>query len=231
MNITDARSFGNDTSTINMWATYSSTNALTAIENNLSQDNGLALNLTRDFSLNSGYVGFYANNSATRSVIQLTGNISRSGGLLSSNGSFGMLILSGTNTYSGETRIFSGNLGFASDSNLGTAAAFDLGTNIAAAAPSLGIHLFGNWTTSKTYVNVEGNSSIDTGPFNAQLNGPMTTVGPATIVKFGTGTLAFTNAQNALGGLIIDNGTIQVSGNGQITQAAVNGMAVNSGRS
>src|SRR5581483_1152406 len=169
--INSAQAFGPDTSPIQLWATSTGNN--TGIQN---ATQGLALNLTRNAVLNDGFVALDAvkdpaTGNLQRDALILSGTVSGKGGAYVANGIYGLTILSGQNTYTGETRVFSGNIGFASEANLGAGAGFDLGTNITAANPPQGIKLFGNWTTSRT-VNLSSSSSIDTGPFNATLNGP-----------------------------------------------------------
>jgi fibronectin-binding autotransporter adhesin len=220
--INDSRVFGADTSPIQFWGATSGNNA--GITNTAA---GVVVNLSRNLVINDGFVSLNGNNS--RTAMLATGNISGGGAIYIASGSTGgMTWLSGTNTYTGETRIDSGTLVIASDANIGSGPV-DLGTNITAANPPLGIRLYGNWTTSKL-MNVSSSSSFDTGAFTATLNGPLTEVGVDYIVKFGTGTLNFANAQNGLLGLIVDNGTVKLSGAAQLINATSGAIAINSGK-
>jgi fibronectin-binding autotransporter adhesin len=220
--LTDQRAFGASTSTVQLWGSTSGNNA--GIQDTTP---GLALNLTRNIGINDGNISLDANQS--RGALIVAGNISGGGGIwIANNATAGFTLLAGTNTFTGEIRIDSGNLGIASDANLGAGPAFDIGTNVTATNPPLGLRLFGNLTTSKL-MNITSSSTFDTGAFNATLNGPVTDFGTENLIKFGSGTLQFTNAQNGVVQLTVDNGTVKVSGSSHLINATLGGIAINSG--
>ncbi len=220
--INDARVYGPDTSTIQAWAAASGNNS--GITNTTG---GLALYLNRSININDGFFSINAN--GTRTATLMTGTLSGAGSLYMANGTGGgTTFLSGTNTITGEIRVNNGNLAVASDANLGSAAAVDINGGVAAATPAAGLRLFGNLTTSKQF-NITGSSTLDTGSFTAQLNGPLSEFGTDYIAKFGTGTLQFTNAQNGLLGMIVDNGTVKLTGAGNLLNATGGAIAINSG--
>jgi hypothetical protein len=220
--INDQRVFGPDSSAIQMWGANSGNNA--GIQNTTG---GLAMTLSRNLVLNDGFIALDGNQS--RTALLATGNISGAGGIyIANNSNGGMTWLSGTNTQTGETRINSGVLVVGSDNNLG-AGPLDIGTNITAANPPLGLRLAGTLTTSRL-INFSSSSVIDTGSFTATLNGPITDFGTDFVVKFGSGTLSMTNAQNGMVALILDNGTVRLSGAAHLINATLGGMAINSGK-
>ncbi len=161
-----------------------------------------AITVPHDIKLVSG---LFEPRSVSGTTLTLSGTISGPGGILSN--SSGTLILAGTNTYTGPTRIFgtAADTIISSDANLGAPSALlDLG-----ATTGIGLQLAGNWTTSRQ-VNLSATSQLHTQGFTATLNGPMT--GASALTKAGSGKMIMTAASPYTGALTISAGTFEMNG-------------------
>lgn len=120
-------------------------------------------------------------------------------------------MLTGTNTFSGGTRIAGGAVQVSADAALGAAAspvAFANGTLRAGAA----------FASARPLAIDPGQVAfVDTNGFAVTLSGPVS--GNGGFVKQGAGTLALTNAGNSQGNTRIDGGTLAVSADGQLGAA------------
>lgn len=157
-----------------------------------------AATLTQDIRVSSGRALLRSSGGA----LTLSGTISGPGTVHIA--SFGDIILTGNNTYTGQTRIFSGNLHISSDANLGSGGALDIG-----ASATTGLILDGNWTTSRQ-VNISFGSQLNTQAFDATLNGPLT--GASALTKIGSGKLTLSTANPYSGVLTISAGMLEVNG-------------------
>jgi autotransporter-associated beta strand protein len=113
----------------------------------------------------------------------------------------------GTHTYTGPTRVVGGTLQFTDDTDLGTGGPvhIDGGTVV----------LLGNWTTNRG-VFVTATATLNTGAFNAALNGPVAgTFGStgATLTKTGTGTLTLAGVNSFNAALTVSQGVVSVQTN------------------
>lgn len=175
------------------------------------------LTVSRDLNIGSGW--FNLRSTASNAPITYSGVISGAGGLYVDTVSD--VVLAGTNTYTGNTRVNNGNIRFSSDANLGNGGAFDFGNGSA-----MGIILDGNWTTSR-HINASltsGTLTFNTQGFNATLNGPLTnfasngiTGSTDSLRKAGSGTLRI-NAAGTMStyGIIVNasGGEIRLANDG-----------------
>ncbi|MFO0832419.1 MAG: autotransporter-associated beta strand repeat-containing protein [Phycisphaerales bacterium] len=131
-------------------------------------------------------------------ALTLSGVISGPGGLQTfAAGTSGSIVLTGTNTYTGGTRIANGDLVFSSDANLGAASGgVDLGTD----STSEGIRLVGDWTSGRA-LHVSMPSRINTQNYNATLSGTIT--GTAGVTKTGAGTLTLNGPSTHTGTITV----------------------------
>lgn len=112
------------------------------------------------------------------STLTYSGQIGGAGGVLINGGNIALTNTS--NNYTGQTRIFNGNLLVSGDNVLGNGGGVDIG-----AGSGTGLKLTGNWTTSRR-INFSFSSQIDTNGFNWTVNSPIT--GDATVIeKVGAG--------------------------------------------
>lgn len=181
------------------------------------------LAVSRDLNIGSGWLNLRSTSAA--GPITYSGVISGSGGLFVDT--VGEVVLSGTNTYSGPTRVNNGNIRFSSDANLGSGGAFDFGNGTA-----MGIVLDGDWTTSR-HINASltsGTLTFNTQGFNATLNGPLTNfaslgLGGSTdsLRKAGSGTLRI-NAPGTMStyGIIVNanGGEVRLANDGSLLSTA-----------
>lgn len=220
---TDQTALGTSTSAIQLYSRAGSSGSGLRVDANAD---GLVVNLTRPVVTNNGYsnlTGATGQGNA-RSVLIASGNVSGPGGVMVSGTNNllfrGVTFLAGTNTNQGSTRLFAGDVAFASDANLGAAgASFDFGP-----AVGCGVVLFGDWSTARV-VNVSGTSQLDTNGFNAKVSGVLTGT-PTNFVKAGLGTLTFTGQ----GAINFSPGTFNVAGGG-VTVAGTTRLTSLSGSS
>lgn len=156
--------------------------------------------LTQDIKLSSGLPEIRS--STSTATLTLSGTISGPGGLYFN--SPGNVVLTGSNSYTGQTRIFGGNIVISSDANLGSGGAIDIG-----ASSTTGLILNGDWTTSRQ-VNMSFTSQLNTQGFNATLNGPLT--GTSGLNKAGAGKLTLNTANPNSGVVTINAGVLEVNG-------------------
>lgn len=111
-------------------------------------------------------------------TLTYAGQITGPGGVLINGGN--VELTNATNNYTGQTRVFGGNLLVSGDSVLGNGGGVDFG-----ALSTAGLRLTGNWTTSRQ-INISFSSQLDTNGFNWTVNSPLTGTGSA-INKVGAG--------------------------------------------
>ena len=131
----------------------------------------------------------------------------------------GTTILSGTNTFVGDTNLLSGVLAIDSNARLGDAAnqvVFDGGA----------LRLDGSFDLQRAMTLNAGGGSIDAGANNVTLSGDISGIGSLTLDSEGTLTLAGTNSYQ--GGTIINGGTVSISSDGNLGNAA-GGLSFQSG--
>ncbi|HEX2888801.1 autotransporter-associated beta strand repeat-containing protein, partial [Vineibacter terrae] len=122
----------------------------------------------------------------------------------------GTLVLAGTNTYTGGTAINGGTLQVSSDANLGDAAgalSFDGGT----------LRNTASFTTARGVTLLDGGGTFQT---DADLTVAGVVGGTGALTKTGTGTLTLTDTNTYAGGTIINAGTVSVSSNANLGDAA-----------
>lgn len=172
-----------------------------------------AATLTQSIAVNSGLMEF--NVTSASGSLQIDGQISGSGGIYIA-GSGNTILTNNSNNYTGQTRIFGGNLVFSNDAQLGNGGAVDIG-----ALSTSGVILNGNWTTSRQ-VNFSFSSQVNTNGFNWTQNGAFTGTSGATLNKAGAGTFTlnsdvnnstFSGPVNVNGGRMNVNGFLATSTN------------------
>ncbi|TPM29428.1 autotransporter outer membrane beta-barrel domain-containing protein, partial [Mesorhizobium sp. B2-2-2] len=124
----------------------------------------------------------------------------------------GTLVLSGTNSYSGGTAINGGTLQIASDTNLGDATG---GLSLNGGT----LHTTADINSARAVTLNAGGGTFDTdGPTSLALTG--TVGGAGALTKTAAGTLVLTGANSYQGGTFIDGGTIEVSADANLGNAA-----------
>ncbi|WP_421522021.1 autotransporter outer membrane beta-barrel domain-containing protein [Ochrobactrum quorumnocens] len=145
----------------------------------------------------------------------ITATITGDGQLVKSDA--GILVLNGSNSYTGGTRIIAGTLRISSDSNLGNASgalSFDGGV----------LNTTSSISSSRTVV-LTGAGTFETNASTVlTLNGPIS--GAGTLTKTGAGTLILTGTSSYSGGTTISAGTLQV-GNGGMTGSVAGNISNN----
>lgn len=136
-------------------------------------------------------------------------------GVVSSFGSNGLvkagsgtLTLTGTNTYSGATRIDAGTLSVASDSNLGGGAVALNGGNLTVTGS----------TTINNAISLAANGTISNSSA-VTLSGVLS--GTGNLTKSGAGTLTLAGTNTYSGGTIVNAGTLQISSDGNLGSGAL----------
>ena len=142
---------------------------------------------------------------------------STAGGLSMNGVSPGILVLGGTNTYTGSTSISNtGTIQISSDANLGAAANpvnFNSGT----------LETTSSVTSART-INLTGPGTLFVDSFfTTQWTGPITGMGSFTVNKTGqTGILVLSNNTNSFSGATtIAGGTLQITGNNVLSTGSV----------
>ena len=208
---------GTTTVTDNSRLSVSSNANLGNSANALVLNSGI-LNTTASFTTDrattvSGSGGYFVVNTGTfthQGVISGTGMLNKSG--------VGVMEASGSNTYTGGTRISQGILSVASNNNLG-----DASGNLVMEGGTL--RTTAGFTMNRaTTVSLASVLDVATGTLTQQ--GAI--AGSAALAKSGTGTLILSGSNTHTGGLAIDAGLLSVSNNANLGDAA-NTLALNSG--
>lgn len=165
-----------------------------------------------------GVAGF---TTASGGILALDSNISGTGGL-SFDGA-GKILLGGTNTYTGGTRIGSGGSRLVIDSDARLGSALDpLAGFVNLSGGTLRISA--NWNSARAII-VDNTSVLDTLTNTATLAGPWS--GSGDLQKINAGTLVVTGADNGYTGRILlgtsnaEGGTVALSGAGALNSASV----------
>jgi autotransporter-associated beta strand protein len=158
----------------------------------------------RDFVVRSGQVSL--STLSTQSEATFSGNISGEGGVIvNGSGSWGLVKMTGNNTYTGVTRLNNGYLEISSDANLGNGGAFVMAVNTTAQ----GLQLAGNWTTSRT-VNMLYAGAINNFGHDTVFNGALT--GGGDLAVLGSGSLTLNGSGSYSGKLYVYDGALWVNG-------------------
>ena len=128
----------------------------------------------------------------------------------------GILVLDGTNTYTGGTSVKAGTLRVSADSNLGDAAG-----DVAVGNGTL--QYAANFDSGRAFSVLSSNSTIDTQAFDTSLSGVIS--GAGGLVKKGSGTLNLLGDNSFTDRTVIDEGALALSGQGALSQSA--GVTVN----
>lgn len=132
--------------------------------------------------------------------VTLSGAISGDG-VLNKLGS-GMLVLSGTNTYSGGTNIKAGSISIANDSNLGAATG-----NLTFSGGSLVVT--SNTTLARDIILSSADGNVDTQNNQVTISGSIS--GEGALIKNGAGSLTLSGINTHSGGTTIKEGTLFAS--------------------
>ncbi|MGV3531130.1 MAG: autotransporter-associated beta strand repeat-containing protein [Chthoniobacteraceae bacterium] len=169
----------------------------------LSYTGNTALNLGRPIHLQTGTGRVIVGSASSR--VTLSGNISGPGGLSidrpGSHSTLRTIALTGTNTYTGPTRVYKTvDLEIASDAALGNGGALELMSRSK-------LSLAGDWETDRLVALVpstpaEAAVKIDTREHTATLNGPLTGSREG-LEKLGTGTLRLAGDARTLQGRVM----------------------------
>jgi len=171
-----------------------------------------------------------ASNFDTATNLTATVNSVIDGGFDLTKAGAGTLVLGGTNTYSGKTRINAGTLSISADANLGTAPVSVLADSInftgsstlqftGIGSPTINSNrgfTIGNTFTGEVNV-VDSTNTVTYGGVVAGLAG-------TTFKKTGAGTLDLKGASTLAGALNIDGGTLKLSGVGRM--ASISGFTI-----
>lgn len=187
------------------------------------------LTLSRDIAANNGWLTVRALDAGIGGSVTLAGRITGNAGVNLQGVLNGAEVwVTGTsNTYTGPTRLSTGNVHIAGDGSLG------LGGGVDFAATTLVLE--GDWTTSR-HLNFSAASTINTNGRNAAFNGPMTSflsnslnnTPPGGFTKTGAGTLSLNSTSNTVTGVInVNGGTLLV--NGSLGASTANAVTVASG--
>lgn len=134
--------------------------------------------VNKPMTVTDGFVRFRSGGS--NSTLIYAGAISGSGGVLVDSGN--VELINTNNSYTGQTRVFNGNLLVGSDSVLGNGGGVDIGSST-----TTGLRLTGHWTTSRQ-INFSDNAQVNTNGFNWTINSPLTgTASNVLITKIGDG--------------------------------------------
>ncbi|MDX2186227.1 MAG: autotransporter-associated beta strand repeat-containing protein, partial [Opitutaceae bacterium] len=164
-----------------------------------------------EFRVGTGSVGDSAITATIESVIKGTGGLNKTNA--------GTLVLTGSNTYSGETKVTTGKLVIA-----GNNTAANGGTTVASGA-TLAV---GNGGTSGSIVgNVTNNGVLSFNRSDA-LSYAGVVSGSGALVKQGGGTLTLTGANTFTGGTTVEAGTLNLGGGGASGSVAGD-LVVNTG--
>jgi autotransporter-associated beta strand protein len=130
----------------------------------------------------------------------------------------GMLVLTGTNTYSGGTNINGGTLAINGDAALGASSgglSLDGGT----------LQILNDVSSARAITLNSLGGIFDTNSYEMSLSGVISGVG--SLMKNGSGTLTLSGANSYTGGTIVNAGTLAVGGNAVLP--SVGAVTVNSG--
>ena len=156
--------------------------------------------------------------STSSGTLTVNSNISGSGIADFYSSSTSPLLIRGTNTYTGGTRMDAGIVDIDSDSRLGASGSFLILNNAT-------LRLSGPWTSSRNLFLYVNPSTIDTQTNNATLSGPI--IGGAALTKLGGGTLTITQTDDGysstvtLGNAATPGGTLAFAGPGSLNSASV----------
>jgi hypothetical protein len=117
--------------------------------------------VNKPMTVNGGFVGIQSN--AVTAILKYSGQISGPGGVLVNGGS--VELTNTSNNYTGQTRVYSGDLLVSSDAVLGNGDSVDFSFG--------GLRLTGNWTTSRNIDFSRGTFQVDTAGFNWTVNAPV----------------------------------------------------------
>jgi autotransporter-associated beta strand protein len=211
-----------------------------------SPASGSVLDLPQNVELRSGLLEVINNqlSSSSTTSINLKGAISGSGGLFINTGTGSIAnsvvrLSNPNNSYSGQTRVWTGTLAFNSDRALGNSSSIDLSSG------GSGLLLEGNWISSKQ-INMSSGGTINTNGFNATLAGTITSWGAGasdTLFKTGAGRLNLTGNSTlnmnvtasagslAINGVVGPGGTITAASGARIEGAgtSLKSLAINGG--
>ncbi|HZX82672.1 MAG TPA: autotransporter-associated beta strand repeat-containing protein, partial [Reyranella sp.] len=140
---------------------------------------------------------------AAAGTLTASGVISGSGGL--SKGGAGTLVLTGTNSYAGDTRLNAGTLAASADGNLGNGGRLVFGGGT--------LRYDASFASSRA-ISLNTVGSFDTNGNDAALTGTIS--GAGRLTKTGGGTLTLSGTNNYAGGTRIDGGTVAVSSNANL---------------
>jgi autotransporter-associated beta strand protein len=187
---------------------------------------GSPTTLSRDIHVNTGMLSFGISdgtggststtalgNLTVASQISGVGSVSYAGQNLATIPTGGQVYVTNTsNTYTGTTRFSTGNIHISADGSTGVGGGWELSsTTLTLEAP----------VTNSRHINIDSNSTIDTGGNTVELDGPITAFNTSGtfnansgLKKLGSGTLNLTSLANQLGGTVeAQAGTLLVNGN------------------
>lgn len=155
------------------------------------------------------------------STIASTNNLTKSGA--------GTLVLSGANTYTGETRVGGGTLSIGANVNLGaqaTGATLNLSGGTLQATATFGL-FNGTPGTNNRAVVLTNIGTFDVTSANTLTVAGVVSGAEGSLNKANTGTLALTGANTYAGSTTVSGGTLLINGTGAINSTS--GIAVNTG--
>jgi autotransporter-associated beta strand protein len=126
----------------------------------------------------------------------------------------GLLILGGTNTYTGKTYLNEGTIQANNIARFGSGAGRELVFNGGT------LQFSGSFDPSAITTTFNGNATFDTQANSVTLASPVGNGGSGSVIKSGTGTLIFTAANNYSGTTTVNAGTLTVGSGGDGTGAA-----------
>lgn len=172
---------------------------------------------SRAFTMGAGGGSFNTGANA----LTLSGNITGSGALTKT--AAGVLVLSGTNSYDGDTFVNNGTLSISADNNLGNPGTIHLGMNSLNAGTLI---VTGSFSSARDIIIPSAtDSTIDVTTANNFTTAGVIS-GAGSLSKDGTGTLTLTTANSYSGGTTINTGTLQVGAGG--TAGSIVGNVSNS---
>ncbi|MBV2145032.1 autotransporter outer membrane beta-barrel domain-containing protein, partial [Falsochrobactrum sp. TDYN1] len=151
---------------------------------------------------------------ATQTLATINSELTGAGRLQKADA--GILVLKGTNTYTGGTSIKAGTLRVSSDVNLGDAAGdISIGNGT--------LQYDSSFDTARAVSVLSPRSTIDTQGYDSQLSGVIS--GAGGLIKTGTGSLTLSGQNSFTDRTIIQEGTLALAGQG--TLASSDGITVN----
>ncbi len=174
------------------------------------------LTLTRPLVTNTEFA--YIAVATSTIALNLAGTISGPGGLsIGDNSLAGTVVLSGSNSYTGPTRVTGGTLQISSDSNLGVGGDLIFNGSYTVSAT---LFLNGNWATNRNIVVINQGGNINTNGYTATVSGSLTGSSTSPLTKLGAGGLI-------LSGKSSFPGTFNVSA-GYVTAASDTALGIGS---